>query len=318
MTFDQVHYDDLMSKLSVIRDRVRAVHYRQSTGLYLYGRPGTSKTHTVRTTLEDMAAPHRWHSGHLTPIGLFEMIAENRDRVIVLDDVTSIFNQPAALEILLSALARRPKVSGARVIPYKTARHERTVHFTGGIIAISNLALVGHQAQILAAVRDRVNVIHYEPTDEHILAFIERIADEGTADISRGECCMVANYLRQECLRREIRPSVRLFVDKAIPDYALWKSGRSETHWRDLIASELEQRLVEIQHPQRDLTRTERTEAERRVALDIILSYPTRKERMEQWQDATRTRFGRAKSQAAFYRRMSELRESGQLSGVAS
>jgi hypothetical protein len=318
MTFDQASYDDLMKQVSVIRDRVRAVHYGYRTGLYFHGRPGTSKTHTGRTTLEDLAAPYKWHSGHLTPIGLFELIAENPDHVIVLDDVTSIFNQPTALEILLSALAHPHNGSGARVIQSKTAHKEHPIYFTGGIIAISNLALDGHQAQILTAVRDRVNVIHYDPTDEQVLGLIGKIADEGVAGIPTGECRMVAHYLREKCLRREIRPSVRLFVDKAIPDYALWKSERSETHWRDLIASELEQRLVEIQYPQRDLTWAERTEAERRVALDIILSYSSRQERVERWKYVTRSRFGQPKSQAAFYRRLAELKESGQLSGVAS
>ena len=109
---------------------------------------------------------------------------------------------------------------------------------------------------------------------------------------------MVAHFLLEECRRREIRPSVRLFVDKAIPDYSLWESGRTETHWRDLVVSELEQQLVEIQHPQRDLRRAEQTEAERRIVLDIFMSYPSRKERIEQWQRITAARFGQAKFSA--------------------
>ena len=238
--------------------------------------------------------------------------------MIVLDDVASLFNQPIALQILLAALGSSQDGSRARVIRHKTAHQDLSVSFKGGIIAISNLALGGHHAEILAALQDRVNVISYEPSDEEMLALIGKIAAGGVANIPPAECRMVAHYLREECKRREVRPSVRLFVNKAIPDYKLWKSERTETHWRDLIASGLEQRLVEIQHPQRDLTRAEQTEAERRVALDIVLSYPTRKERVERWASVTGTRFGKAKSQAAFYRRLAELKSSGQLSGVAS
>jgi hypothetical protein len=96
--------------------------------------------------------------------------------------------------------------------------------------------------------------------------------------------------------------------------YSLCKSGRTETHWRDLIVSEFEQQLVAIEHPQRDLSRTEQIEAERRIALDIYRSYPTKKERIERWQSTTAERFGQAKSQAAYYRRLEELKRAEQLS----
>ena len=106
---------------------------------------------------------------------------------------------------------------------------------------------------------------------------------------------------------REIRPSVRFFVDKAIKDYALYEAGKTETHWRDLVVSTLEHQLVELQHPQRDLSRAEQVEAEQRIALDINLSFETREERIEQWQVRT------GKSQVSFYRRIKELDLEGHL-----
>lgn len=196
---------------------------------------------------------------------------------------------------------------------YKTAKEDYSVPFSGGIIVITNLALDGHHHEILAAIRDRVNMINYEPTDEQIEALIHEIADQGIRGVSPEKCRMVAHFLLEECKRREIRPSVRLFVDKALPDYTLWESGRTETHWRDLVVSELEQQLVEIRHPQRDLRRAEQTDAECRIALDIFMSYESRKERVEQWQRITANRFGQAKSQAAFYRRLKELKDAGKL-----
>ena len=117
----------------------------------------------------------------------------------------------------------------------------------------------------------------------------------------------MAIFLLQEYKLREIRPSVRLFVDKAIKDYALYEAGKTETHWRDLVVSTLEHQLVELQHPQRDLSRTEQVEAERRIALDIHLSFETRQERIEQWEVRT------GKSQASFYRRVKELDLEGRL-----
>jgi len=117
----------------------------------------------------------------------------------------------------------------------------------------------------------------------------------------------VAHFLISECKLREIRPSVRLFLDKALKDYELYEAGKCETNWRDLVVSNLEQQLVELQFPTNDLSRKEQVEAERRMVLDIYLSDRSKNERVEQWQART------GKSQAAFYRRLKELRDSGRL-----
>ena len=103
------------------------------------------------------------------------------------------------------------------------------------------------------------------------------------------------------------RPSIRLFVDKAIKDFELWDKGQCATHWKDLISSNLEQQLIELQHEVRDLSRAEQTEAERRIALDVFMAFETREQRVSEWNRLT------GKSQAAFYRRVNELQADGRL-----
>jgi hypothetical protein len=105
---------------------------------------------------------------------------------------------------------------------------------------------------------------------------------------------------------------VRLFVDKAMRDFELSEAGLTETHWKDLVCSNLEQQLIELKHPTNDLSRAEQIAAERRIALDVLLTFETKAERIEQWKNRT------GKSQAAFYRRVKELRVKGQLSNDAS
>ena len=78
---------ELQQRQAVIRDRVRGVARRHYAGFYLHGRPGTSKTHTVKTTLDDLDIPYEYHLGHLTPMGLFDLLAQQHDRILVLDDV---------------------------------------------------------------------------------------------------------------------------------------------------------------------------------------------------------------------------------------
>ncbi len=48
-------------------------------------------------------------------------------------------------------------------------------------------------------------------------------------------------------------------------------------------------------------------ESERRIALDIYLSFATREERVAAWEERT------GKSQAAYYRRTKELKREGRL-----
>lgn len=301
------HYAEFERQIKIVRDRVRGVVHGQANGVYIHGRPGTSKTHTVRTTLETLAVNHSYSSGHVTPIGLFDLIAENRDRVIVLDDVSAVFNQPIALQILLAALGNPHDGGRTRLVRYKTARETRIVPFTGGIICISNLPLDGHHHEVLAALSDRVFVINYEPTDEQIIAVIDRLASAGVGPVPPAEARMVAGFLIEQCKLFGMRPSVRLFVDKAVKDYELSSSGRSETHWRDLVVSNLKQQVVALQHPTTDLSRRERVEAERRVAEAVYLSHPTRPERAAAWSERT------GKSEKAFYRRLTELKSEGRL-----
>ena len=98
----------LHRRQSLIKDRIRAVVYKEANGVYLHGRPGSSKTYLICKTLEDLGVRYGYSNGHLTPLGLFDLLAENQNSVIVLDDVSSIFNAPQSLQILLRPLAPAP------------------------------------------------------------------------------------------------------------------------------------------------------------------------------------------------------------------
>lgn len=303
---DDGPYRELISQNTIVKDRVRAVVHGQSNGLYIHGRPGTSKTYLVRSTLETLGARYAYCSGHLTPLGLFDMIAENRDRILVLDDVSSILKQPVALQLLLAALGVQHDGSRVRNVRYKKSNEDQVVPFTGGIIVISNLPLNGHHHEVLAALNDRISVVGYEPTDEQMVALIEKLAEGGIRGVTSEEAQKVAGFLITECKSRGVRPSLRLYLDKALEDFKLWSAENCETDWRDLIVSNLEQQLVPLQHPTQDLSRSEQMHAERRVARDVLASFEKKSDRIAAWKKQT------GKSQAAFYRRVAELNEVGQ------
>jgi len=306
------HLEELRKQQSIIKDRIRGVVHNEANGMYLHGRPGSSKTFMVRTTLDVLAVPHTYSNGHVTPIGLFQLIENNRNGIIVLDDVSSLFSQPIALQLLLAALGNSHDGSRVRLVRHKTAKGDVVVPFTGGIMAISNLPLAGHNREVLSALNDRVYVIGYEPTDQQIEAQIMEIASTGPRDVPADKAQQVAHFLLTECKRIDMRPSIRLFVDKALVDYRLWDAERTESHWKDLVISSLKQETFVPEREQRDLSRTERTDAERRIALGVYLDFEGREERVEAWKERT------GKSQAAFYRRLDELRKANQLPSIES
>ena len=297
------HLDYLEQKLAVIRDRVRGVALGHHTGFYLHGRPGTSKTFTVRTTLEREKIAYCHHTGHLTPMGLFDLLRDNPDAIIVLDDVSQIFKAPIGMQLLLSALGNQPDATGVRVIHYRRQNRVETVFFSGGIIAISNMDLQGNK--VAEAIRNRVHCFNYDPTDEQISALILDIAAKGhrfkDCKLPPEDCTDVAKYLLHECRRLGHHPDVRLLVDKAFKDYILWLSGNSENHWKDLVTSAIQERLAEPHHVEHPKTRSDRVAAECRLARDIAAKHQERSERLAAWKEQTN------KSERAFYRRLKDV-----------
>lgn len=309
MTYASSALASLHRQQSLIKDRIRAVVHSEANGVYLHGRPGSSKTYLVRTTLDSLGRSYAYSNGHLTPVGLFDLIEENPHSVIVLDDVSAIFEQPKALQILLAALGTPHDGARYRPLRYKTAKTDRTVFFGGGIIAISNLELGGHSNQVLHALQDRVQAIAYEPTDEEIEAAIYEIAGTGPRNVQATDAERVADFLLQECRELGVRPSVRLFVDKAIPDFRLWRSGNSESDWKDLVRSSVQQMVIPQLHALRDMTRKDQIASERNIALSITADFGDRESRLRAWHDRT------GKGKSAFYRRLNESRSRALVAG---
>ncbi len=194
-----------------------------------------------------------------------------------------------------------------RYVRYKKSGDDMVIAFRGAIIGISNLPLAGHHGEVTRALRDRVHVIHYEPSDEQMVALMHSIAARGHHGIPPRSCVQVLGHLLNRLHEYELRPSLRLFVDKALRDYQLWEARQSESHWKDLVEASIRQELFEPKHPTNDISRSERLEVERRIALDIWASNDGKQERVREWKERT------GGSRAGFYRRISELRDEGLL-----
>jgi hypothetical protein len=289
---------------AIVRTFVRSVTGRYATGLYLHGKPGTAKTHLVRGVLDqELRGRYFCHRGHVTPLGLFELIEDHRDEIILLDDVAAILKSDIALQILLAAL--EPPPDRSRLVKYRRQGREEPAVFRGGIVCISNKELDDHA--LLGAFQSRVNVYHHRPTNAQLGALMLEIAERGwpagsvNPEIDPETARTIAHHLIGELLRIASPFDLRLLVAKAFPLYLQWKHGRAEAPWRDLVTAAIEQHLVAAKHSeQRPVSRKERKRREHAI-VEAVLQLPSRDEQVAAWTEQT------GKSSRTFDRRKREI-----------
>jgi hypothetical protein len=227
-------------KQQLLRDRVVSVSLNYHTGCYVVGRPGTSKTHTIKEELERLEVPNIYMNARMTPWGLWEFMAQHPEHVIVLDDITSLFKSEQAMQIFLAALDGKP--GEVRNVPYKSKDKNQSFSFTGAVIAISNVPL---RADPLArALGSRIVIVEHEPSDDEIAAFIRHLAMKGFEDLTADECVEVAEFIIAETRENDLRLDLR-HLTKAFQDFRQHKHGRSQTSWRDLVRTSLRKFAIE-------------------------------------------------------------------------
>ncbi len=287
---DQHLVQEFERKLQIIRDRVSSVAHNYHTGCYLVGRPGTSKTYTVMEELGRMECPSLCKNARMSPWGLFCTIDEHREHVIVLDDITSLFKNGQAMEILLAALDGTP--GQRRNITYKTKDVDLNVPFMGAIIAISNVPM--RCDPLARALGSRIVVLEHEPTDDEVAAFMRHLAAKGFMDLDGHECSEVAEFVIAETRQYDLRLDLR-HLTKAWQDYRQFKHGHSQTTWRDLVRTSLQKAAREPAVP---LGKREDLELQRQKVRQALVQFPDdRQAQME----ASGLR------QSTFYKRLKEV-----------
>ena len=120
-------------------------------------------------------------------------------------------------------------------------------------------------------------------------------------EIAPEESRTVAHFLIGEMLRLGCRFDLRLFVNKALPDYQQWKDDETESDWRDLVTATIEEHLVTIRHLDERPSRADRKQGEHALVREILREHETRDARVRVWIERT------GKSERAFYRRLAEM-----------
>lgn len=263
-------YDALRRELY---DRVIGVAERYQTGFYLLGRGGIGKTYNVEHPLCQLGKPFVMRTALMTPLGLFSLLKDHPDKIIVLDDVTELFKREQAKQILLAALGGKP--GEPRAVSYVSNTVNETIYFSGGIIAISNLTLADDP--VSRALKSRITPIEFAPSDQQIAAYVRQLALEPHQDLTASEQLDVVDFLIMETANFGIQLDLRHF-SKALNHFRQYRDHKATTHWHDLVRGDLRQVVAP------------RARTEQEVALEIQERYPGRnqtEERQKAWTEAT-------------------------------
>lgn len=288
----------LERQLQIIRDRTISVVYNYATAVYITGRPGTGKTHTVSSELAKYKLPWLLHNARLTAMGLFELLREHPEHVAVLDDIPSIFRDKMALQILLAALDGAP--NEPRTIRYKSKDKDEAFDYSGRLILIGNVPL-SHDP-LAQAVASRVQLLQHDPSDDVLAAYIKYLSQVGYEELSPSECWTVANFVIQETRASGLRLDLRHFF-KALEDFRQCRAGHAETPWQVLVRSSLQKSVRDFIRP---LTKAEDIERQREVARAVCEEFPNDCKRQQE-EFISRTGFGKS----VFHERKRELKHLG-------
>ena len=108
--------------------------------LICVSKAGYGKTHTTINLLKKMNKKFIYQSGYTTPLAFYIFLFENKDRTIILDDLTDdVFRNKKMLALLKSCLYQ---AGGERFVSYETTSDKLSVpskfKFNGKVILLAN------------------------------------------------------------------------------------------------------------------------------------------------------------------------------------
>jgi len=129
--------------------------------LIVIGRPGLAKSQMLRQAAADAC----WIEGNATAFGMYCALYQARDRLVVIDDVDSLYASPAGLR-LLKCLCQTDPIK--RVAWQSAAAQLDKEEIPRAFVTASKVAILANDWRTLndnvAAVQDRGHVLLFEPT----------------------------------------------------------------------------------------------------------------------------------------------------------
>lgn len=215
------HYKDLYDMVEVL------VKSKNIHGLIVYGSAGLGKTFNVIYKLEKMKEEghnieYELVTGHITALQLYQLLYQNKEKIVVIDDIADIFKDDTAKGILLSALWG---VNNKRIIRYYSTSSKLKApslfEFKGKIIFITN-ELKGFEA-----LKSRCFKFNLEFDNDTILKIMYELAKKKNVDFE------VVDFIKEEVDKnKSIKLNLRIFEQAK----EFWMHSKD---WKRLLRLEL-------------------------------------------------------------------------------
>ena len=213
--FERLPYEKQLEDLEHL---IRMTISGSANALFIAGRGGIGKTHTVEKVLASLGlrdnAGYFKNTGTASAAGLYALLFANKDGIVLFDDSDDALKDQEARNIFKAATDTKKirklvwNKRGANVVdPGGEMSDEeildgglipRWFEFTGKIIFISNLSL--EKLDPDGAIRTRAYLIDINPTDDEVYAFMEKIVDDiplqAGLTLSHGERVKVVSIIK--------------------------------------------------------------------------------------------------------------------------
>jgi hypothetical protein len=128
------------NKIQIYKDYIDMLINNHINSILCYSKAGYGKTYTTINELNNKNVEYIYVSGITTAVALYKLLYDNRNKIIVIDDVETIFQDDRIINILKAALW---KVGNKRVISYKTSSvvledYPDSFTYNGKIIILAN------------------------------------------------------------------------------------------------------------------------------------------------------------------------------------
>ena len=180
---------------------VKMVAEGVSTGCLIQGSGGLGKSYRAITILNNLDVDYAYVDSYSTPAALYVFMYENKDKILLFDDVAGMMNERRGLAYLKAALW---ECNGKRMVnnltqkPLKDQYDEPVPNhfeFTGGVIILTNK--LNDRNAHTKAVLTRINSVNLEIPFEERKRIIEEIAKKPYKDLAEEERQEVVTLIEQ-------------------------------------------------------------------------------------------------------------------------
>ena len=171
------------NKKERIRDYLRMINGGYMNSFVIHSNTGLGKTFMVINISKEENIKFEYRSGYTTPLSLYKYLYENRNSLIVFDDLEGLFSNEIAVAILKSALW---EADGKRIVSYDTTSKKIDLipehfEFTGKLVILTN-KFGGKNDENFNALKSRITSYELTFTYDEILKITNEIIDSRGLD----------------------------------------------------------------------------------------------------------------------------------------